>query len=113
MVVREITWVESTTCCGVGYGIADNTLRYNPERCIHCGMCLVVCPHAVFAEDQNAVSLVNPMDCIECGACQKNCPAGAITVNSGVGCAQAMINAALKGSSEVTCGGDSSSCCNC
>jgi ferredoxin len=34
---------------------------------------------------------------MECGACQLNCPTAAITVDSGVGCASAMIGAALRG----------------
>jgi len=92
-------------------GIADNTLRYNEERCINCGMCLMVCPHAVFGAGDKAVMLVNPLDCIECGACQMNCPVHAIIVDSGVGCAAAMINAAIRGSSEVCCGKDDGDFC--
>jgi hypothetical protein len=41
---------------------------------------------------------------MECGACQVNCAAGAIAVESGVGCAGAMIQAALTGKKEATCG---------
>jgi hypothetical protein len=41
---------------------------------------------------------------MECGACQVNCPTDAISVDSGVGCAAAMIRAALTGKKEVTCG---------
>jgi len=111
MTEKTMKWVEEKSCCGVNYGIEDNTLRYNPSRCINCGMCLIVCPHAVFGEGSDVVSLINPDLCMECGACQKNCPAGAITVNSGVGCASAMINAALRGSDEVTCGCDDDTCC--
>ena len=52
---------------------------------------------------------------MECGACAKNCPVQAISVQSGVGCASAMIRAALKGkdmdSAECSCGGPESSCC--
>jgi ferredoxin len=41
---------------------------------------------------------------MECGACQLNCPTGAIAVDSGVGCAAAMIASALRGRREVTLG---------
>jgi ferredoxin len=47
--------------------------------------------------------LVNPSACMECGACQLNCVTGAIKVDSGVGCAAAMIRAALTGKKEATC----------
>ena len=56
-----------------------------------------------------------PRACMECGACAKNCPVQAIEVQSGVGCAWAMIGAALRGkdmdSAECCCGGPESSCC--
>ena len=82
----------------------SNTLRYDAGLCANCGMCMAVCPHGVFAPDGNAVRLVRPMACMECGACQLNCPTGAIAVDSGVGCATAMIFAALRGQKEATCG---------
>ena len=79
-----------------------NTLRYDPALCIGCGMCLAVCPHGVFAEDGRVVRLARWDACMECGACQLNCPTGAIAVVSGVGCASAMIVAALTGKAEDT-----------
>ncbi len=90
-----------------------NTLYYDPESCINCGMCIAVCPHAVFAAGEKAVRLVRAEDCMECGACQRNCPSFAIVVDSGVGCAAAMISAALKGKpmSEGTCECGGSDCC--
>lgn len=103
----------SSTCCSEMLGISENTLRYSPARCINCGMCIAVCPHAVFGIGETRVVLLHPQDCIECGACQMNCPSGAIRVNNGVGCAAAMISAAMKGSTEVTCGCDSDSSCCC
>ena len=83
---------------------AVNTLRYEPKQCINCGMCSVVCPHGVFAPDGSTARLVRPAACMECGACQLNCPTGAIVVDSGVGCATAMILAALTGKKWSTCG---------
>lgn len=78
------------------YSRVINTLAYDSAKCINCGVCLMVCPHAVFAADAEVVQLARPQACIECGACQRNCPVGAITVQAGVGCAEAMIRAALR-----------------
>jgi NAD-dependent dihydropyrimidine dehydrogenase PreA subunit len=76
---------------------AKNTLRYDKEKCVNCGMCIAVCPHGMFASGEKRATLKKPEACMECGACQLNCPTDAITVDSGVGCAAAMIRAALKG----------------
>ena len=86
----------------------SNTLEYDPDLCINCGMCSTVCPHRVFIPDGKGAQLVNPKACMECGACQLNCPTKAIKVDSGVGCASAMMLAAVKGQKEVTCGCDGS-----
>ncbi|KQC04979.1 MAG: 4Fe-4S ferredoxin [Methanoculleus sp. SDB] len=96
----------------------ENTLLYFPERCINCGKCSTVCPHGVFAAGEGCAVLARRESCMECGACMINCPVQAITVESGVGCAQAMIHAALTGGEE-TCGccgeeggGSNGACCS-
>jgi len=103
----EIQLIQPTSCGCQGDGV--NTLKYMPERCINCGMCSVVCPHRVFSPGEKKAQLVRSEACMECGACQLNCPVNAIAVESGVGCAAAMIRAALSGKKEVTCGDDG--CC--
>lgn len=95
-----------------------NTLRYSPELCTGCGRCAEVCPHGVFLAPDHRLkrlalakgrsnglvaALVRPEACMECGACQLNCPSEAISVDSGVGCAYALIRAALLGKKEATC----------
>ena len=91
---------------------AENTLRYAPELCNGCGMCSLVCPHRVFSQNGRLAVLLDPASCMECGACMRNCPTGAILVESGVGCAAAMMRAALRGRKEPTCGcDDTPSCC--
>jgi len=79
------------------------TLTLDQEQCVGCGMCLVVCPHAVFSMNNGQARIENRDLCMECGACARNCPTDAVTVQAGVGCAAAVINAAL--------GRDASSCC--
>ena len=82
---------------------ALNTLKFDQELCTGCGMCVNVCPHAVFALNHRAVTVVRPDACMECGACQVNCPFGSVSVQSCVGCAAAMMRAALTGQKQAEC----------
>ncbi len=88
------------------------TLRYASDKCTGCGRCVEVCPHGVFAMREKRASVTDKDLCMECGACALNCEFGAITVNSGVGCAAAVINSMITGG-EPSCGcGDSpGGCC--
>lgn len=79
------------------------TLQLDHDKCVGCGMCLIVCPHAVFSMNNGSAWIENRDACMECGACAQNCPAEAVRVQAGVGCAAAVINTAL--------GRESSSCC--
>lgn len=82
---------------------SKNTLRYDRNLCNGCGMCRAVCPHGVFVHGKGLAEFADPDVCMECGACELNCPTGTLHVESGVGCAAAMMIAALKGKKEVTC----------
>lgn len=112
---------EATVTCGCAAQPTEsfvrvsplNTLAFSAELCINCGMCSTVCPHSVFAPGvgRAPVRVVRADACMECGACALNCPTGALQVDSGVGCAAAMIYAALRGLDEPTCGGGDDGCC--
>ncbi len=82
---------------------AVNTLKYDPAKCVNCLLCVFVCPHAVFAPNEHVVKIVRHEECMECGACRINCPADAIEVDSGVGCAYAMMRASLIGKDKPVC----------
>jgi NAD-dependent dihydropyrimidine dehydrogenase PreA subunit len=87
------------------------SLKLDVDKCTGCGMCLQVCPHAVFALENRFARIVDLNACMECGACSLNCPEGALSVRSGVGCAQGIINGAIRGTEpSCDCGGDSSCC---
>ena len=79
------------------------TLSLDETKCVACGMCMTVCPHAVFGMNERHVIILNRDACMECGACAKNCPVDAIYVKTGVGCAAAVINSFM--------GKTDSSCC--
>ncbi len=80
------------------------TLQLDDNKCTGCGMCLDVCPHAVFKMNSKHVVIQNRDACMECGACSRNCPVDAIYVQSGVGCAAAVINSMLGREGECCCG---------
>lgn len=84
------------------------TLKLDTDQCIGCGRCVEVCPHAVFTLTASKASLRDRDACMECGACAKNCPVDAITVEAGVGCAQAVFNSWRTGKLECDC---DASCC--
>ncbi len=78
------------------------TLTLDEEKCTGCRMCLNVCPHGVFVVEGRKARIAQRDACMECGACARNCLARAISVESGIGCARALIKSALFGT-EPTC----------
>ena len=90
------------------------TLELDAEKCVGCGMCEIVCPHAVFEMKDGRAVIQDRDACMECGACARNCPTKATTVEAGVGCAAAVIAGTLKGTAPICCSCDESSnsgCC--
>jgi len=88
------------------------TLNYVSEKCAGCGRCVEVCPRGVFEMLDKRAAITDKDLCMECGACAKNCEFGAISVNSGVGCAAAIINSMITGGPpSCDCSDGESSCC--
>ncbi len=94
------------------------TIKIDLQKCTGCFMCIEVCPHAVFAEDERKVRIDDSDSCMECGACVLNCSFKALSVDKGVGCAEAVFNSMIKGGDpSCDCGpscsgeGGKSSCC--
>ena len=102
------------------------TLSLAKQQCIGCQICVAVCPRAVLVMADGRAKIHRRDDCMECGACARNCPVAAITVQAGVGCAEAVINSMLGRKSGTCCcliedgdcsgsasdtGGSSGGCC--
>ena len=75
------------------------TLELDVDKCTGCGLCVIVCPHRVFELQAGKAGIVDVDLCMECGACSQNCPADAIKVESGVGCAAAVLYGMLRSKS--------------
>ncbi len=88
---------------GLNYLRGVTTLELDQGLCCGCGTCEAVCPQAVLAMVDGVAAILDRDGCMECGACATNCEMEAITVRSGVGCASAIINAALGRSSACCC----------
>ena len=74
-----------------------NTLAYDVKKCTGCGMCAIVCPHRIFQMRGKKAEVTAKDKCIECGACMRNCAFDAIKVDSGPGCAAAVLASKFKG----------------
>lgn len=97
---------------GFHYLPGVTTLALDPEKCCGCRMCFNVCPHGVFVIENRKAKIVDRDACMECGACARNCLSGAITVETGIGCARALIKSAIFGTKPTCeCAGSDSSCC--
>jgi len=79
------------------------SLAYDEAKCTGCGLCVTVCPHAVFELRERRARIVDRDLCMECGACALNCAAGAIRVRAGVGCATGVIFGALGAKGDCCC----------
>lgn len=90
------------------------TVALYSGKCTGCGRCVEVCPHGVFRMHDKKAAITDKDLCMECGACALNCEFGAINVDTGVGCATALINSMITGG-EPTCGcsseGEGGGCC--
>lgn len=88
------------------------TLEFDPAKCNGCGLCVIVCPQAVFAMAKKRAVLADRGACMECGACAINCEPEAIRVRSGVGCAAGVLAGLIAGTEPTcACGEESSACC--
>lgn len=71
------------------------TLQLDVAACNGCGMCVTVCPHAVFDVKDRKAYFTDREACMECGACAINCPVNAIRVQTGAGCATGVLLGAI------------------
>lgn len=97
-----VDYQDGTTPCGSAAfekrGIAVDVPSWNPENCIQCNFCSLVCPHAAIRpvamtkdelsgapentkhktmtglNDLEFVMTVSPLDCTGCGSCVMVCP---------------------------------------
>lgn len=63
---------------------AGTKIRFVPNRCKACGICIEFCPHGVLEADEEGKPLVkNPDKCTNCKLCEYRCPDFALFVEDG------------------------------
>lgn len=56
-------------------------IKWNPEKCNHCTVCVPLCPAGAFnVEEEERVVSFNDEKCIACGICVQACPYRAIEI---------------------------------
>lgn len=56
-------------------------IKWNPERCTHCTVCVPLCPVKAFqVEEREKTVFFNDEKCIACGICVQACPYRAIEI---------------------------------
>ncbi|WP_457548450.1 4Fe-4S binding protein [Archaeoglobus sp.] len=50
------------------------------SKCIHCGLCISICPMEVFRFDENWRVVLDSKKCIHCGFCVRVCVTNALTL---------------------------------
>jgi NAD-dependent dihydropyrimidine dehydrogenase PreA subunit len=50
------------------------------EKCIHCGLCISICPVEVFRFNEEKKVVADTKHCIHCGVCVNVCPAKALSL---------------------------------
>ncbi len=50
------------------------------DKCVHCGLCISICPVEVFRFDEEWRVVAETERCIHCGVCTRVCPSGALSL---------------------------------
>jgi len=65
---------------GISAHVQENSVSYNEEECVDCGLCISLCMKQVFSFDDTWKLVVTPERCVLCGRCAEFCPQRALIV---------------------------------
>jgi anaerobic carbon-monoxide dehydrogenase iron sulfur subunit len=68
---------------GAMHRTPDGSVRHDPDRCVGCWSCIMVCPYGAIARDERAGRVASKCDlCVgrDTPACVENCPNRALSI---------------------------------
>ncbi len=75
---RAITYLKETK---VKVQILSNDVVCDKNKCVHCGLCVSVCPVDAFKVDSSTREVIfQKQKCIACGICVNICPYNAMSI---------------------------------
>ncbi|UZE92520.1 MAG: 4Fe-4S binding protein [Methanosarcinales archaeon] len=73
--------IKSFKSRGVDIITLEKPIVRTDEECIHCGVCISVCPTNVFRYEADGSVSMDHKECIQCGACITACPHNALKLS--------------------------------
>jgi len=73
--------IKSFKSRGVDVITLEKPIVRTDEECVHCGVCISVCPTNVFRYEADGSVSMDHKECIQCGACITACPHNALKLS--------------------------------
>ena len=79
IITKSFRWLNKI---GTGTELLSYDIERTKDRCVHCGVCAMVCPVEAIMIDRSDMHVeLTPARCIGCEECVRICPYNAIIIS--------------------------------